>query len=467
MGRVMQFLKTAGVFFVGNVFTKLVSFFLLPLYTSKINPSSFGSYNLVVSVLNVAIPLCFLSIWDSVFRFSFDYNEDEDKYGVFNTGFILMLFGSIVFVVGTFLAKLIYDFQYPVLVCLYGIMTGLQYYYTVIARSLKDNVLFVVSGCINSAVSMLLNVFLIVVFKMGVESFYLSFIVGVIIQIMIIEYKKGFLRRFSVNMTKNSLREYVKFSVPVTVSAISNWLLSGLTQVFIATNLGSYYNGLYGVASKFASMLILGVGVFQFAWNEMAYDLSQDKGRKVYYKKSISEILRFSIIGVSLLIILVKIVYPVMVDDQYNESLEIIPILLIGAMSNSYAGFLGTLYLAERKSISLLYTTLSAGLINVILSVVIIPSYGFIGAVSSLCMALVFFVLIRLIYVKRQIGIAPSFYSYKPILLLFISVIIFYNVDMGILLYLSFFLLIAFACLFLKSTILSFKSHYISRSMQL
>lgn len=450
MGRLKQFFKTAGVYFVGNVFTKLISFFLLPLYTSRIDPVSFGSYNLIISVLNVAIPIGFLSIWDSVFRFSFDFQKEEDKYKVFNAGFVIVIWGALIFVVGTFVTKLFFNFQFPVLVCGYGIMTGLQYYYTVIARSLKDNVLFVVSGCLNSAISMILNVILIVVFKMGIESFYISFIIGVLAQIILIEFKKSFLRQFSFKNVTGKLSSYLKFSVPVTVSAISNWLLNGLTQVFIASQLGSYYNGLYGVANKFSSILILGVGVFQFAWNEMAYDLSQEKDRRIYYKKSISEILRFSIVGVSLLIILVKIIYPFMVDSQYKESLIIVPILLVGTMANSFAGFLGTLYLAERKSGGLLYTTLMAGFVNAILSFIMIPIYGFLGAVSSLCIALALFAVIRVISIKKQMDVVPFGYSILPMILLAISIISFYLIDSSLILLFVLIVLCVLSLFFLK-----------------
>lgn len=84
MNRVVHFFKTAGIYFLGNVFTKLISFLLLPLYTSKIEPSAYGNYSLSITILNIVVPIIFICIWDSVFRFSFDFEKENEKYNVIN-----------------------------------------------------------------------------------------------------------------------------------------------------------------------------------------------------------------------------------------------------------------------------------------------------------------------------------------------------------------------------------------------
>lgn len=432
MNKIIRFFKTAGVYFIGNVFTKLISFFLLPLYTKRIDPDAFGDYGLAITIINVAVPIAFFSIWDSVFRFCFDYQENEDKYKVLNNGLFFLLFGSGLIVIGTYIGYLLFHYSFPLLIGFYSISMGFQYYYTVIARSFKDNNLFVISGCMNSLVSILLNIVLIVGLNIGVESLYISYIAGVIIQIIIIERKIHFLSKIDFKtIDKKVTNSYLKFSIPVTVSSISNWLLNGLTQLFISNRIGPYYNGLYNVANKFASILILGIGVFQFAWNEMAYDLANEarNEKNKYYKKSISIILKFSLIGVSLLLPTIKLIYPFMVDKQYSESLIIIPVLMIGTMANTYSGFLGTLFLADKKSSILFITTLVSGVFNFIGLNILTPILGFVGSVLSLCLSFIFYSIVRLIILKKQMEIFPSFDSYIPVTLLSVSVLLFYTID--------------------------------------
>lgn len=429
MKKIKNFFKTAGIFFLGNVFTKLVSFFLLPLYTSKIDPSSFGNYNLVVSVMNIIVPICYLSIWDGIFRFSFDYNEKEEKYQVFNTGIPVMIFGTIVLILIISMINLIIDIDNVLLVSAYGILSAFQYFYTVIARSLKNNKLFVMSGCINTTIALIINVILITYLNLGVESFYISYIFGVLIQLILIEKHTKFLKKIKYQYCFDNLKQFLKFSVPLTLTAISNWLLNGVTQVFIVYFLGSYYNGLYSVANKFSSVLLLAISVFQFAWNELAYDMSSIANRKLYYQRGISEILKYSIVGLSLLTISVKIVFPIMIDSKYAESYFVVPILLIGSTAGAYASFIGTIYLAEKKSSHLIFSTLLTGIFNAVLTIIAIKYFGFLGAVSSLSLALILLVLQRIMDINRLFSIRPEINSLYPLTCLSISTISYYLID--------------------------------------
>ncbi|MGR5981039.1 hypothetical protein ACT7DJ_36480 [Bacillus cereus] len=95
MNYLKQFIKTSGVFFIGNTLTKLIGIFLLPLYTSKINPESFGYYDLTISLINLVIPILFFQVWDGIFRFTFDYEKVADKYAVISNGIMIQIFGAL------------------------------------------------------------------------------------------------------------------------------------------------------------------------------------------------------------------------------------------------------------------------------------------------------------------------------------------------------------------------------------
>lgn len=424
-----SFLKTAGAYLAGNVLTKIVSFFLLPLYTSAIDPASFGEYNLVVSVLNMAVPVCFLCVWDSVFRFAFDCEEAEGKYRVFSACFVVMLAGCVVLALGVAAAFAVFGFGRPVLVGVYGIMMAFQYYYAFAARAFRHNGLFIASGCACSVVVLVLNVLLIVGFSFGVDALYVSYIVGVAVQLAMIESRERILKHLSLRVSLLDVRRYLAFSSPVAGSAVATWFLGGFTQALIVAALGSYYNGLYGVASKFSSILALVMSAFQFAWSEMAYDLSREECRRRYYTDGITEMLRFSTIGAALLIVAVKLVYPVMVDPSYAEGLAIVPLLLIGATANSCAGFLGTLYLAEKRPSFLPRTIVLAGLVNVISSLVLVRLFGFTGAIAALCIAYFVLAAMRLLSVKRLFGASLHGDYVVALLLLAASVVSFYLFD--------------------------------------
>ena len=430
MSKIEKFIKTAGIYFFGNAFTKIISFLLLPLYTNRIAPTDFGTFGLVQSLSNLIIPLVFFQIWDSVFRFAFDYEDDEDKYKVISNGFVVMLLGLFVYFIGFIIISCIYDFDHKVLVFSYALGIGIQYFYSVIARAFQKNSLFVISGCINSALMIILNVVLIIIFKQGIESLYISSIIGVLVQIIIIEIAMKPIKKVRWKYIKRqNIIELIKFSAPVSLTTTSQWLLNGLTQLVISIYVGTYENGLFTVANKFSSMLTLLVGVFQFAWNEMAYILSSSKEKKEYYERSITEILKVTILGSSIFLLFIKIVFPFFIDKQYHEAIQIVPIVLIGTSVNSYTGFLGTIFLANKNSNKLFSSTIIASITNVICLMVLTPMFELKGATMSLCIAFTIGAISRIIMLNNSEGIKIDRKTYNLLFLLMSAVIAFYTIE--------------------------------------
>lgn len=61
--------------------------------------------------------------------------------------------------------------------------------------------------------------------------------------------------------------------------------------------------------------------------------------------------------GCAILCIGVKLLFPFMIGSEYSRASEIIPILMIGVSSNAIAGFLGTIFMTERKTSYILIST--------------------------------------------------------------------------------------------------------------
>ncbi len=104
---------------------------------------------------------------------------------------------------------------------------------------------------------------------------------GCLAQIILIEFSLKVLKRLVRHKPNlRQIQQMLKFSIPLCVSAISYWLLSGFTKLVINRTLGAYENGIYAVANSLANTAIIAVNVFQFAWNEMAYMIAKEENRK-------------------------------------------------------------------------------------------------------------------------------------------------------------------------------------------
>ncbi|QDQ08707.1 lipopolysaccharide biosynthesis protein [Bacillus sp. BD59S] len=430
MNYLKQFIKTSGVFFIGNTLTKLIGIFLLPLYTSKINPESFGYYDLTISLINLVIPILFFQVWDGIFRFTFDYEKVADKYAVISNGIMIQIFGAILYSITFFVvtSSLNYSIEYKYLIFIQGVLFAFQYYYNFVARSFSKNTLLVATGLLNSIISILINVILIVIYSMGIESLYISYIVGTLIQIIILEVKVKVLSNFKVSTVSISLiKKLMLFSLPLCLTTISYWLLSGLIRLVISNRLGMYENGLYGVTNRLSSIMVLVVNSFQLAWYEMSYSMGKEENKKSYYGKSLNYILKVILYIGSISLIIIKLIFPYMIAEQYHEALTIIPITFIGVLINSYASFASTLFLAEKESSKLLMPTLISAVVNVFCLFLLTNTFGLVGATISLTVAFFINGLIITIKLKKLYNIRlKASVLYGGVVTLIISTFVFY-----------------------------------------
>lgn len=104
MSRVRQFFQTAFTYFAGNIFSKLVTFFMIPLYTNQLPPSEYGDYDFVVTIITFFISVAFFQIWDGMFRFSFDCRDKEERYRILCDAVYIYIAGIFVYFLLFFIA---------------------------------------------------------------------------------------------------------------------------------------------------------------------------------------------------------------------------------------------------------------------------------------------------------------------------------------------------------------------------
>lgn len=428
MEKMKNYIKTAFVYFVGNVFSKLIAFFLLPLYTNRLAPSVMGEFDYAVTLLSFIAPICFFQIWDAMFRFSFDYEDETQKKKVISNAFTVTFVGMLVYSLVYFCLNRIIKFNVSLLVYIYGLMIALNYLYSYLARVYRKNILFSVTGFMNSLIVAICNIVLIIKCDLGLESLYIAAICGAVVQCILIELRLHplsdvSLKSFDMILVKNM----IKFSFPLCIATISYWLLSGYTKVLIVYYLGTEENGLYAVTNKFATLINMIVSVFQFAWNEMAYMYNRDKNRRTMYSFATKYIIHYVILASCGIMIVSKLVFPFIIGNAYQRAILFLPAAIIGVGLNAIAGFLGTIFSTEKITKYILWSTFFAAILNIGLGVIFTKQYGLQGAMISLAISFLCLFLVRLIYLKKKIGVHISIKQSWLIVLLSCTVIFFYQ----------------------------------------
>ena len=69
MNQKKQLVKNTLIIAIGKLSTQIISYILLPLYTAKLSPSEYGTYDFVCTVSLFLCPVITLLMEESMFRF--------------------------------------------------------------------------------------------------------------------------------------------------------------------------------------------------------------------------------------------------------------------------------------------------------------------------------------------------------------------------------------------------------------
>ena len=78
--RKKKFIKDFGIYAIGNLGSKLITFLMIPLYTYFVeNPGDYGYFDLCFQVCLLMFPIVTLQLRDGAFRFLLDTQDSTDR----------------------------------------------------------------------------------------------------------------------------------------------------------------------------------------------------------------------------------------------------------------------------------------------------------------------------------------------------------------------------------------------------
>lgn len=267
------------IFAIGNFGSKIMSFVMVPVYSYTLSTNDFGKVDMLTTLTSLILPIACLEIYDSVFRFALDKNENKSE--IFSTGLIMSIISScLMFLIGFILSFLIKD--YPIMyTAIYMIVSLLFSLISNFSRAIGEVRSFAIAGIINTFVMGICNVILLVFVKLGMTGYMLSLILGQVAAILFIVYSADIIKFFKVSLfSKNKLKEMMRYGIPLTPNNLAWWLNSASDRVFILGMLGSGANGIYAMAGKVPGIITTVNTVFFQSWQMSVVEEYEKKDGK-------------------------------------------------------------------------------------------------------------------------------------------------------------------------------------------
>ena len=418
MSKEKTLLKNTAIVTIGKICTQLISFFLLPLYTTFLTAKEYGVVDILNTLISLLIPVLTFQLDQGIFRFLIDNRENEDGQKKLLSTITVFIFRQIAFYLIIFL--LISPWianEYKYFLASNLIASACANILLQVARGLGDNTKYTIGSFLSGTVTIVLNLILIAGLKLGAYGMLYSSLIGNIMCIVYVLTSLKLYKKISFKgYNKTVLKEVLKYSVPLIPNAISWWVVNVSDRIIITYFMNVAVNGIYSVANKFSAVLTTIYGVFNITWTEAVSVNFKSKDRDEFFNRILDVTIRFFGALCLGMIAYMPFVFKILINEAFAEAYMQIPILIIGAMFNILVSFLGTIYVAKKLTKEIAKISLVTAIINIVINVALINFIGLYAASISTLVAWMVMFIYRYIDCKKYVKLKANLKIILPMI---------------------------------------------------
>lgn len=402
-----RLIKNTGLIALGNLSTKLVSFFLLPLYTALLTTNQYGTVDYIISISTFCVPFATMLMDESMFRYLIDAKNDNERKSIISvavkvTGVGILIVSAICGILYLFINKVM------ILVFLmYMISSVVATLFSAFLRGIGRTDWYALYNCITGILNVILNVTLIAVFRFGVYGMLFAFIIAQS-SVAIFTAFRIHVWRFIDFKASGNYREMLRYSIPMIPNSIS-WSIINLSDRIVIMNvLGASASGLYAVAYKFPTLMDTVYGFFYQSWKESSARALAKDDSDAFFQKIFVYLINFLISVVLLMTAFMPIIFRFFVNHRYYSAIYCVPILLFATFFSNLSGFFGGVFTAHKNTWILGTTTVWSAIINLVLNIVLIKTMGIYAAAFATLLSSFFIYWYRRMKVKGMVKLSYS-----------------------------------------------------------
>jgi len=416
------------IYGVGIYLTKLIGFFMIPIYTTYLTPADYGVLELLDLTMYVVTMFVGLGITNSIVRFYSDCTTDEERVTIISTAFFFVLCiaiiidGILLLNSGT-IASLLFqsggessynDSQlsyFVKIVALSGILDVVTVIGSTFLQAEKKSALFSTISAGRFVITVSLNILFIVGMGLGALGVLYSQLISNVPYFFVMLF---FMRKklgFRISMAK--AKEMAKYGTPLIVSTLSMFIIHFSDRYFLERFSGLSILGVYSLSYKFAMILTaLFYAPFEMIWGPLMFDLYK-KGEEG--RKTINFINKYLLIGSLAFItgysLCVKHLIFIMADPKFYSAYKVVPVLLVAFLFIGLSSISTCGIFFSKKTIYRALANVYSAIIALLGYFFLIKFYGYWGAVITTLVALLVRYIALSIYSQRFYRL-----EYNPVL---------------------------------------------------
>jgi len=407
MDKKKQLAKNTIIIFFGKVCTQLISFFLLPLYTSYLATEEYGLVDLIQTYVTLLVPIITLELEMSIFRYLVDARgSDKDTKRLLSNNFFVLFVSLSIFSILYIIVSCFITIPFRWLILIDIIVCVLSGNFLQVVRGFGRTIDYSISCILTGLTTVVSNIILICFVHMGAEGMIISMALANGICSLYLFLRLKLYQKINFKLIDFSeLKEMYRYSIPLIPNGISWWIVNVSDRSIISFVLGASANGLYAISNKFPTIISSLTGIFNLSWSESAALHINEKDRDEFFSDIFNTVVKlFTSLGVGM-IACMPFVFPLMIDAKYSDAYNYIPALVLGTVFNVVICLYSQVYLAKKLSKQVASTAILGAVINIVVNILFIKQIGLYAASLSTAISYFVMMLYRHIDLKKYVSI--------------------------------------------------------------
>ncbi len=402
MNPLKRLFKQTFIYGLATVLPRVLSFLLVPLYTSVMNPETYGEISVIFSWFAIFNVVLAYGMETAFFRF---FNKHANKEHVISTSLLSLLLSSLIFFVAalmfkeTFASLIDVKESLIIYIILILVLDALAIVPFAWLRAKERPLRYSIVKVTSVAINLLLNIFFLTLLpKMAEngqpfwseiykEDFQIEyvFIANVISSGVAFSWISGIYFDTKYKFDKQLWREMLKYSLPIMIAGLAftvnevfdRILLDRLLPEDIAKAEIGKYSACYKLAvfmTLFGTAFRLGVEPFFFS------HANTENPKKAYAQITNYFVIMGSLIFLGVMVFIDPLKKLLVRDEAFWEALDVVPIILLASFCLGIYHNLSVWYKVTDRTKFGAYISSVGAIITLVINISLIPKIGYMAS---------------------------------------------------------------------------------------
>ena len=426
-------IKDVFIYGAAGAVAKALHFFLVPLYTRLFLPSEYGIVDLVTVITGIFSLMATIQMESAMGRFYSEANDISGKNEVCSTGLLTVVVSStLMFLIfnlssvyfSTYFLNGLHRDTLTIASCTI-ILSAIYGYFINLLRFIRKPLLYASTVILQITATVITILWLVIDYQMGIKGIFYGQIVGFSLAIALLIILARREKLISLRWNKEMFRQLLKFGLPLLPAVLMGGSVTFISRFFMLDTLTLSEIGLYSMAMKIASVMMLLDEAIRMTWAPFLYENIKKDNYKSLLKRIfvLSSLTIFSIVLI-VWMLLAKFIH-VFVDESYMGTLFISMILVLDFGLKSIVQLLLVAPVILKKTVYNSIITLIGLTAYVIALIVMIPMFGLNGAALSSLVSTLVILVFSWIITERLYYVGHSLAIFSIPLIILLSILFF------------------------------------------